>query len=123
VRVPLLGVTVGSLNRTFVNIGLGREWYLMGTAHSAAPSWRAGFDGGGRWGSEDLRTHELQHRSDVIGGAWASLHTDVEVPYGAFIFQGGLRFEWDYTWSDVLQLQNNSDLQEINLMFTAGVRF
>src|SRR5262249_33967463 len=123
VRVPLVRVTVRNLNRTFANLGFGREWYLAGTGHGGGPSWRVGFDAGGRWGSENLNTHELPHRTDAMGGAWASLHSDVEIPYGAFVFQGGIRAEWDYSWSDILQIQNNSDLQDLNLMFTAGIRF
>jgi hypothetical protein len=34
-----------------------------------------------------------------------------------------LRGEWAYTWSDILQIQNNSDLSEFAVMIQAGVRF
>jgi hypothetical protein len=123
VSVPLVGVTIRKLNRTFVNVGLGKEWYLLGTAHSGEPNLRVGFDSGGRWGSASLRTFELPHRNDVIGGVWAAVSSDVEVPYGGFVFQGGLRFEWDYTWSDILQRHNNSDMQDVNLMINFGFRY
>jgi hypothetical protein len=121
--VPRVDVTVRNLNRTFANLGFGREWYLVGTGHGGGPTWRVGFDAGGRWGTANLNTHELPHRTDVIGGAWASVHSDVEMPYGGFIFFGGFRFEWDYTWSDILQIQNNSDIQDVNFMFSGGWRF
>ena len=35
----------------------------------------------------------------------------------------GVRLEWDYTWMDILQHQNNSDLQDINLILNTGFRF
>src|SRR5205823_5781058 len=52
VHIP---VTVSGLNRTFVNLGLGREWYLSGEGGNcptcgtfgAGTNWRAGFDIGG----------------------------------------------------------------------------
>jgi hypothetical protein len=121
--VDVPGLTIRSLNRTFVTLGAGREWYLLGSGDCDGPAWRIGFDTGGRWGMTNLETHELRHRIDVIGGVWLAVHGDVEIPCGCCTLYGGLRAEWSYTWSDVLQQQNDSDLQDVTLMMTLGVRF
>ena len=34
-----------------------------------------------------------------------------------------LRSEYGYTWSDILQRQNDGDIQEVSLLFNLGVRF
>jgi hypothetical protein len=121
------GVTIRSLNRTFANASLGREWYLTGNPATCMESgsciWRVGFDVGGRYGTEKLETHQTKHRSDNIGSVFVAVHTDIEVPCGCCIFQYGFRVEWDYVWSDVLQIQNDGDMQDLNILFTAGVRF
>jgi hypothetical protein len=123
--VPQLVVTPAAYNRTFANLAVGREWYLAGTADSCVnqSNWRVGVDLGGRWGSGKLDLDEIRHRVDVIGGIFIGLYSDVEVPCGNVIFHAGLRTEWAYTWSDILQRQNDADVQEINLMLTVGVRF
>jgi hypothetical protein len=118
------GVTVSTVNRTFVDLGPGREWYLWGSAQNCqGPSWRVGFDAGGRYGSESATFHEIRHRTDVIAGLYAAAHTDLEIPCGHCIFQIGFRLEWGYTWSDILQIQNNSDQEDLNLLFNVGIRF
>ncbi|MCC6418188.1 MAG: hypothetical protein IT429_08035 [Gemmataceae bacterium] len=121
--VDVPGVTVQSLNRTYANLGFGREWWLLGSANCDGRNWRAGLDVGGRWGSANLGLQELRHRSDVIGAVWVALHTDVEIPWACYAFIAGFRVEWDYTWSDILQRQNNSDLTTFNLLANFGVRF
>jgi hypothetical protein len=65
----------------------------------------------------------VRHRTDVVGGMFGSIHTDVECPCHGMIFQAGLRAEYGYVWSDVLQRQNNADLMSINLMVNFGLRF
>jgi hypothetical protein len=121
--LPSINVTTRSLNRTFFNLGFGREVYLMGMPEEEGMSWRVGFDGGARYGSVKLETHELMHRTDTIAGAFVALHSDVEYPYGCITLLGGFRLEWAYTWMDILQVQNNSDVQDLNILFTAGIRF
>lgn len=122
--VDVPGVTIRSLNRTYVTLGLGREWYLMGSAAcDDAPAWRFGVDFGGRYGMANLELWELRHRIDVIGGGFVAAHTDVEIPCGCCRVYAGFRAEWGYTWSDILQAQNKSDIQDLNLMMTLGVRF
>src|SRR5207247_188290 len=103
----LAGVTVSGLNRTFVNLGMGREWYMWHSANTPGNNWRMGMDFGGRYGSEKADFHEIRHRTDVVGGVYASLHTDLEIPCGCCIFQCGLRGQWAYTWSDILQKQSD----------------
>jgi hypothetical protein len=118
------GVTVASLNRTYADLGGGHEWYMWGSAGCHGPSWRIGCDTGGRWGSERATFNEIPHRTDVIGGVWVAAHTDFECPCGACcIFQAGFRLEYGYTWSDILQIQNKSDVQDVNILFNMGVRF
>ena len=117
------GVTVRSLNRTFLNFGVGRELYLWGAAGCGGPNWRVGFDGGFRWGSESAEFNEIRHRSDTIAGAWTALHTDLEIPCGTCTFLAGFRTEWDYTWTDILQEQNDADVMGVNFLFNFGVRF
>jgi hypothetical protein len=130
------GVSIADLNRTFVNVGFGRDWYLYGQAPTylnrscgdngcgcGGPVWRVGVDGGGRYGSAKLELHEIRHRTDTIGGVFLGAHSDVEFPCGCCIFQAGVRVEWDYTWTDILQHQNDTDIEGINLLFTVGTRF
>lgn len=129
VTLPQVQVTPHGLNRTFVNLGAGREWYLFGGAAGTRDTphpgmWRIGLDGGGRWGTEKLDLREIKHQTDTIGGVYAALHTDVDIPCGGCcVFQVGFRAEWEYTWSDVLQLQNKSDLIGLNYVFNVGVRY
>ena len=135
------GVTVEDLNRTFVNVGFGRDWYLFGQAPTylncpcgggcgdngcgscGGPVWRIGIDGGGRYGTAKLELHEIRHRGDTIAGVFVGAHSDVEIPCGCCIFQAGIRVEWDYTWMDILQEHNDADVEDINLLFTIGTRF
>jgi hypothetical protein len=145
-------VTVTSLNQTFVSAAFGREWYLIGSGdcRQGAFTWRAGMDLGGRWGTSKVTLNSTidqnpltqlgtvpvgangapitatgyrGHRDDVIGGAFFSIHSDIEWPCCGCLFQAGVRAEYGYTWSDILPGGNNNDLQSINLLFTLGVRF
>jgi hypothetical protein len=122
--VPEIPVTVTHFNRTFVNVSIGREWYLLPPA-SCGSDWsvRLGTDVGGRWGTGKLELVELPSRQDVMGGAYIAVHSDVEIPCGACILQVGFRVECDYTWTDILQRQNIGDLIDLNLLLNLGVRF
>jgi hypothetical protein len=117
-------VSMKALQRTFGNAAVGRECYLYGPATACGLKWRAGFDLGGRLGTgrADLNNSPFPHRTDVLYGAFASLHTDVEYPCGCCTFSFGFRAEWDYTWSDILA-ETNSEMEDVNLLLTAGVRF
>jgi len=132
---------IRDLNRTYASLGAGREWYLLGgaagtrdTPHPA--SWRIGVDGGGRWGTAKLQLDHItaigetatvapqkNHRTDTIAAVYLAAHSDVDIPCGCCIFQVGVRAEWDYTWSDILQIQNKGDVISTNLLFNVGVRY
>jgi hypothetical protein len=117
----LPGVTVRDLNRTFVNVIVGKDWFLSGPVNNCTWNWRVGLDAGGRYGSASAQFHEIRARTDVIGGIFVGGHTDLDIPCGCCVFNAGLRTEWSYTWSDILQ--QSSDVEEINLLFTVGVRY
>ena len=118
-------VTGSDLNRTYVSIAFGREIYLWGSAErdGCNGNWRVGFDAGGRYGTEKLDLNETKHLQDTTGGLFLSLHSDLEVPYGQCIFQAGLRVEYAYIWSDILQEQNYADIQDLSVLLTVGLRF
>jgi hypothetical protein len=118
-----LSATLEALNRTYLDVGGGYEWYLWGSAACHERTWRVGCDAGGRWGSEKADFNEIPHRTDVIGGMWTAVHTDLEIPCGCCTFQAGLRIEYGYTWSDIMQIQNKSDTQDLSILFDIGVRF
>ena len=126
--LPSAQVTPRNLNQTFVGLGGGREWYLFGGAANTRGNphpalWRIGIDGGGRWGTSCLETFEIRHRTDTIGAAYFALHTDADIPCGYCVFQVGFRYEFDYVWSDILQIQNKSDVIVSNFLFTLGFRY
>jgi hypothetical protein len=125
VTVPNLDVTVKNLNRTYLNLAVGREIWLLGNAESSHDemNWRIGADFGGRWGTDKVELNGFHHRTATIGGLFVAVHTDVEIPVGSLIFIGGIRGEWSYTWDQVLQTIHNGENEDLNLMFTLGVRF
>jgi hypothetical protein len=122
--VPQLAASVASFNQTFFNVAIGHEWYLLGCADCGDHvNWRVGADIGGRYGSGKVEYNEIQHHTDVLGGVFVALHTDVEIPWHCAVFLAGIRTEWGYTWDDILQRQNPSDFQSFQLLFNLGARF
>jgi hypothetical protein len=120
-------VSIHSLERTYGNLTLGRDWYLNGSAGGCGWKWRAGVDGGGRWGTATVDLEDVDRlvhfrRHDTMGGIILAAHTDAEVPWGCCLLHFGLRLEWDYNFIDILQ-GNDTDFQELNLLGTVGVRF
>jgi hypothetical protein len=115
-------VSVHNLNRTFANIGLGREWYWSLPATSPQSKLRLGFDTGFRYGTAQVETFQTQNKTSTAYGAYLALSTDWEIPRGCCTFMIGLRAEWDYTWMHVIPGTDN-DLQDVNLLITGGVRF
>jgi len=113
--------SIQNSNRTLVGLGLGRDWYLGQPAHADSCKWRFGVDGGGRWGSHRVNFSEFGHVTDVIGSVYAGAHGDVEYPWRNWVFHTGVRLEWAYTWSDILQ--QTSDVQDISIFLTMGVRW
>jgi hypothetical protein len=130
VLVPVNGVAtrmnvnvgIKNVNRSFVNFGGGREWFFGGDGTAGCPHWRYSIDMGGRWGTESMEVdNTLRHRTDVIGGVYAGSQLSYEFPCYDLLWSVGIRTEWAYTWSDILQ--RASDMNEINLLFNLGVRF
>jgi len=63
----------------------------------------------------------IRHRTDVIGGFYVGMHNDLEIPSRWGVVTVGSRWEYSYTWSDILQ--HVSDIQELNLLLTVGIRY
>jgi hypothetical protein len=122
---PVTVVTMRDYNRTYFNLFGGREWYIWGCGESDGHTcaWKWGIDGGGRYGTSKLEMLQLRHFTDRIGALFCALHSEMEIPYGPGLISFGLRTEWSYTWSDVLQRMNNADLMEVSILLTGGVRF
>jgi hypothetical protein len=123
-------VTIRDLRRTSVNLALGREWFLIGPADAPGTKWRAGFDVGGQYGTvradlNDPQGSGYKRRTDVFHGIVVGAHTGLEIPCGACTYFAGLRLEWDYNWIELLPglPGNDTDLQDLNLLLVAGVRF
>lgn len=125
--LPVAPLTVSSLNLTLVSLGGGREYWLHGSANPGQQqhcwNWRAGWEFGGRWGSGEVQFNEIQHHTDVVGGMYGAIHTDVEWPFRCGIGFAGIRFEYNYIWTSLLQDQNDGDFSSLNLLFQLGVRF
>ncbi len=115
-------VTIRNLNRTYANFGLGREWYWSMPALAPRAKLRFGADTGFRYGTARLELFEIQHRNDIVYGFWLALSTDWEIPRGCCTWLFGFRAEYDYTWTNILP-PNDTDLQDVNLLITGGVRF
>jgi len=117
-----------SLHRSYVNLAVGREFYLRGEAtqgNSDELRWRVGADVGGRYGTEKMHYNQpfLTHATDLSYGVFASVHSDIEVPYPSFDLIIGLRGVYDYTWSEIAGGNNDGDIQDAMIMATLGFRF
>lgn len=124
--LPQALLTVSSLNMTFVSLGFGRECWLHGSADPGQQhgwNWRAGWEFGGRWGSGEVQFNEIQHHTGVVGGMYGAIHSDVEYPFRCGIGFAGVRLEYNYIWTSLLQDQNDGDFSSLNLLFQLGVRF
>jgi hypothetical protein len=132
-RVATQTVSVQSMDRTFVNLGIGHDWYLVGSGlrgccasgqcHDGEWNWRVGVDVGGRLGSERLELNEIPHRTDAISGLFAGFSSDLEIPCGCCTFLAGFRAEWGYTFSSILQRPNDSEFEDVNILFNVGLRY
>jgi len=115
------GATLQDSNRTLLGMGWGREWYLRRPADDDGCKWRFGIDVGGRWGSHRVDLNEFSHLNDVIASMYTAAHSDLEFLWGRCLFHAGVRVEWAYTWSDILQ--QTSDVQDLSVLLTVGVRY
>jgi hypothetical protein len=115
------GLLIRDTDRTFVSLGIGRDFYITAPADAPGSKCRWGLDAGGRYGTSSQEYDIIKHRTDVIGGFYCGVHYDYETPCRWGIFVVGGRWEYSYTWSDILQ--HVSDIQETNLMLTLGLRY
>jgi hypothetical protein len=113
--------SIQNANRTLAGLGVGKEWYIWKPATSDDCKWRFGVDFGGRWGSQRVNFNEFDHLVGPVEAVYADVHSEMEIPWGRWMFHAGVRIEWAYDWSNVLQ--RVSDAQDISLMITMGVRF
>jgi hypothetical protein len=113
--------TIQDATRVMVGAGVGRDWYCWQPADCDGCNCRLGLDVGGRYGYMRVAFNEFGHVGDVIGSFYIGCHADVEVPCRSCLYHAGVRFEWAYTWSDILQ--RTCDLQELSVLLTVGVRF
>ena len=114
-------VRIRSTSRTYANLGVGKDYYWRTSADDPGRLFRVGWQVGGRYGALSQEYNILKHRTDVIGGVFGGLHGEMEIPSQWGMFQMGVRCEYGYTWSDILQ--RASDIQEINVLLTLGLRY
>src|SRR5262249_49839732 len=115
--------------------------------HPCDAAWRVGWDAGAIWGTDkaDIRYSDLnlttananpnqivpidpatvyiKHRTGYVWGALGAIHSDLEIPCGNFILYAGVRAEYTYTFTNVIQRQNNGNVHAINVLGTVGLRF
>jgi hypothetical protein len=120
------------MHRTTFNYGVGRAWWLNGPGHPGADcGWwnsRLALDVTGRWGTNHVELvpvfepENYLRRSGISHGLFLGANWDWERAMGGWIFFGGVRAEWGYTWMNLVPPQDG-DLQDVNLLMTLGVRF
>jgi hypothetical protein len=124
--IPFAPVSVSGLNDTTLNLALGRECYIWGSTHDCKSTewkWRVGLDSGGSWGSNRVDIVQFQHKTSTIGGFFGSLHSDWEKPCGCALFYAGIRVQYGFLWSNVLQKQNDTNLQTLSGLLSVGLRY
>ncbi len=123
-------VSTGSLQRTDVYAGFGREWWLIGTSQSCKPCWWFGADAGFRYGPSRLDLHILNVNPGITftrleginAGPYISIHSDVAWPCGCCQFLFGVRAEWDKSYMSMLPNQN-CNIEDVNFLLNLGVRY
>jgi len=120
-----------ALHRTSFNYGFGRDCWLWGPG---TPGYESGWNIrwgallGGRWGTahadlvpfgEDTGYYRSQA---TFLGVYFDAHVNWEVPLGGSILFGGLALQYGRDWMNILP-PLDSDLDNVNLMLTAGLRF
>ncbi len=128
--VPVLSAIRG-VHRTSFNFGLGRDWWLWGPGSTGTTEgWnlRVGTLVGGRWGTAHVDVVPLNQpdgyarRQNVFHGVFLAAHSTFEVPFGGCILFGGLRVEWGYDWTNLVP-PLGGDIQNVNLLLSAGIRY
>jgi hypothetical protein len=122
---------IRALHRTAFNFSFGRDCWLLGNgANGFEDGWnvRVGADIGGRWGTAHVdlvpgsQVDVYSRRQGVFHGLTASVHADVEHPFGGWIWFGGLRVQYGIDWTNIVP-PISGDVQFLNLMISTGVRF
>ncbi|MBI1832313.1 MAG: hypothetical protein HYR84_12795 [Planctomycetes bacterium] len=113
--------SIQNSERTLFGLGLGRVWYPWRPADAEGCVWRIGVDAGGRYGAHRINFNEFGHVTDAVGSIYAAAHTQVEFPWRSCLVHAGIRFEWAYTWSDILQ--RTSDVQDLSVLVSIGLRY
>jgi hypothetical protein len=123
-------VIIRDLHRTAVGVGFGRDMFLSAPGFVAGTfdaNFRLGWDVGGRWGTGHVNLTPLlepdgyRRHHDVFGQTFAGVMGTMEMPIGAYTALGGIRVEWDYTFSDILP--KGGSFHEINTFLIMGVRY
>jgi hypothetical protein len=119
------------LNRSSFNYGIGRDWFLngpgaLGEEHFG--NWRFGTDVGGRYGSASIGFDPAsdpggsRRRQGIFHGVYLGTGLNWEKPFGGTMLFAGVRAEWGYTWTNLLP-PNDSNISDVNLLMTFGIRF
>jgi hypothetical protein len=122
---------VRDLHRTTFNYGIGRFWWLNGPGYIPAEGgWnsRVGFDVGGRWGTNHVdlipvaNPNGYLRRNGISHGIYGGANWDWERSMGSWILFGGLRTEFGQNWMNLVPPQDGN-IQDLNVLFTLGVRY
>ena len=122
---------IRSLRRSSFNFGLGRDWFLDGpgsVGQAADSNWRFGADVGGRWGTASVGYEPVgdpggyRRHHGIYHGVYLGTALNWEKNFGGWILLAGVRAEWTYNWTNLIP-PLDGDIQDINIMFTLGVRF
>ncbi|HLW63846.1 MAG TPA: hypothetical protein VKS79_00915 [Gemmataceae bacterium] len=126
-----LPVVARDYNRWFASGGLGRDWFLFRSPDNSSliSSFRIGAEVGGRWGTSHidmiapLNGSAYLRRQAVLESLYLATHADLEIPMGAAIFFLGFRAEYAFNWSNNITPGLDGNLQDLNLLVTAGFRY
>lgn len=122
-------VTTAALHRTYVSLGLGREWFLPGPTLMGQSNFIFGVDGGARYGVVRLDVHnynivgQFQRTTDILWGGYGGVHFDWEIPRGCCTCILGFRTEFGYSKFEVPITLPQQHIYDLNFMLNAGVRF
>lgn len=123
-------VIIRDLHRWAVGLGFGRDMFLVAPGFVAGTwdaNFRLGWDVGGRLGSGHVDLTPLlepdgyRRHQDTFGQTFVGVMGTIEVPVGGYTALGGLRVEWDYTWSQILP--KGSNFHEVDVLAVMGVRY
>ncbi|MSR53561.1 MAG: hypothetical protein EXS09_09775 [Gemmataceae bacterium] len=123
-------VSIHSLHRTSVGLGLGRDWFLFQPGFildSWDANFRLGADLGSRWGAGHVNFDTpfeiggYRRRYDVFAQAFGGLTATMEIPMGGWTWLIGGRAEADYMWSDLIP--RDASFYQYSFMGMLGVRY